>query len=554
MPSVKDAVWRLRDISSGISRLYLHGSKGDLLTFSPVSGLDFAGRMHGAITQNYEPDATRAFATHILDAAALLDAGCEATLAADEGLSAALAGIGSGASPSVESAGSAPVVVNPSTGRFANAAAVAGPQFSLPALNAMFTATIPSHALAASAQWSTTAEQLSTAVAALDEVVDLLAPSSVTSWVQAAIERVHRIQWAGATYAAHATALAGHTTSLGTAAQAHQALTAAAHGTWLALPTMEQKLAFEQAYLTPFATHLTTSLTPSNPGFNQLLPPLAEMPVTAIPAGGVSAPEVPSFTATTLPTVVAAAFEKAGFGDLARAATPTDIVGAVTSGAGEVTPDLVEALSAGASPTHAAALASPTLSPSLAPNIGSGPSLGTMPGGGFGAIPGLGASTGAGAGANMVPRLHMPGFTRPHSAGVAGASPDGNALGRASKYGMGAPGAFGDAGLGARRAPAGSLGAPVGGSGANVNRGVDGGATSGSGMNAGSSAGARGGHVVPAGGGMPGVRGDKERTSRKVKAVTSAVERDGNIRALLGRAPALMPSVIGDNVRQPLPK
>lgn len=35
----------------------------------------------------------------------------------------------------------------------------------------------------------------------------------------------------------------------------------------------------------------------------------------------------------------------------------------------------------------------------------------------------------------------------------------------------------------------------------------------------------------------------------KVKTVTSAVERDGNLRALLGEAPLTLPDVIGFNVR-----
>ncbi|MCT1413294.1 hypothetical protein M3G08_01090, partial [Corynebacterium sanguinis] len=38
---------------------------------------------------------------------------------------------------------------------------------------------------------------------------------------------------------------------------------------------------------------------------------------------------------------------------------------------------------------------------------------------------------------------------------------------------------------------------------------------------------------------------------RRVRAVTSAVERNGNLRALLGDAPAVLPDVIGDDVRTP---
>ena len=41
----------------------------------------------------------------------------------------------------------------------------------------------------------------------------------------------------------------------------------------------------------------------------------------------------------------------------------------------------------------------------------------------------------------------------------------------------------------------------------------------------------------------------QDRGAAKVKTVTSAVERDGNLRALLGEAPLLLPGIIGHNVR-----
>lgn len=41
----------------------------------------------------------------------------------------------------------------------------------------------------------------------------------------------------------------------------------------------------------------------------------------------------------------------------------------------------------------------------------------------------------------------------------------------------------------------------------------------------------------------------REKNSAKVRTVTSAVERDGNLKALLGDAPLLLPSIIGHNVK-----
>lgn len=54
--------------------------------------------------------------------------------------------------------------------------------------------------------------------------------------------------------------------------------------------------------------------------------------------------------------------------------------------------------------------------------------------------------------------------------------------------------------------------------------------------------------VGPAGAASNRSRG-REKASTKVRTVTSAVERDGNLKALLGDAPLLLPSIIGHNVK-----
>ena len=54
--------------------------------------------------------------------------------------------------------------------------------------------------------------------------------------------------------------------------------------------------------------------------------------------------------------------------------------------------------------------------------------------------------------------------------------------------------------------------------------------------------------VGPAGAASNRSRG-REKNSAKVRTVTSAVERDGNLKALLGDAPLLLPSIIGHNVK-----
>lgn len=62
--------------------------------------------------------------------------------------------------------------------------------------------------------------------------------------------------------------------------------------------------------------------------------------------------------------------------------------------------------------------------------------------------------------------------------------------------------------------------------------------------------GGRGAAVAAGPAGATGNRGrGREKASTKVRTVTSAVERDGNLKALLGDAPLLLPSIIGHNVK-----
>ena len=477
-----------------------------------------------------------------------------------------------------------PALVNATTGRFANAAPVAGPQFSLPGLNSQFSSTFPQQASNASTQWMQTSQFLTETVASLDGAKASLGSSATTSWVQAAIERINQIQWAGGTYAGHAEALAGHTANLAAVAQANQINTAVAHGTWLMLPTMEQKIAFERAYLAPFAPNLTTSLVPVNPVFNQLLPPLSDMPGDEYKPEAVSVPRTPEFEKTPLPRVVADALSQRGFNDLARASTPTEVIEQFDA----ITPDTLGALSEGATPTQAAAVAAPSMPPTLNPGAGLGA-------GGTG-WPGNGA-TGVG-GASTAPLMAGNGAFGP---GLASAAQ------RGAPAGLGAPGAVprgGTAGAWAGGVPNPGVGRPLGGRlpapgggvglhggsfgaggfpgavGGGAGKGARTGGVPGTGVGGGIPGAGVGGPGAGAGGssrvaGVPGASGasansnparaypvggpagaasrgvERDRKANRVKAVTSAVERDGNLRALLGEAPALLPDVIGDNVKQP---
>ena len=97
------------------------------------------------------------------------------------------------------------------------------------------------------------------------------------------------------------------------------------------------------------------------------------------------------------------------------------------------------------------------------------------------------------------------------------------------------------------------------GAGAGMRPGVGGGLVSGTGGGEGAAA-ARGGNAGRSTGGaraygpMMGMRGGKDSEKKRVKSVTTQVERDPNKRDLLGEPPAVVPGVIGDWVREVEPE
>ncbi|XLN85120.1 hypothetical protein ACKFRS_04745 [Corynebacterium tuberculostearicum] len=127
----------------------------------------------------------------------------------------------------------------------------------------------------------------------------------------------------------------------------------------------------------------------------------------------------------------------------------------------------------------------------------------------------------------------------------------GNALGGGSGVRAGLGNALGG-GSGVRA----GLGSGAGnGAGAGMRPGVGGGLVSGTGGGEGAAA-ARGGNAGRSTGGaraygpMMGMRGGKDSEKKRVKSVTTQVERDPNKRDLLGEPPAVVPGVIGDWVRE----
>ena len=154
---------------------------------------------HGRVSSVSRPEALKALAAHVLDAAVLLEANLDSVVGADGAFSHMVGSIGLanvwGASASaVDVDMKLAQVENPSTNPFVFGRPVAGFVASLPVLHGQFQATDPSRALSEAAAWESTAVKVSEVVSRLDAVVAALGSSAETSWVDKAIERVRRIQ------------------------------------------------------------------------------------------------------------------------------------------------------------------------------------------------------------------------------------------------------------------------------------------------------------------------------------------------------------------------
>ena len=530
-------------------------------SFSQVSGLDESGSMHSAIRSDSEPEATKGLAQHFANAVDLLSAQLVGYEMADMSFADVLGSVGQ----SVMGRSFDAVIDNVSTEQpvvknFDATSPVAGKPFSLDTLNMELIGTDVASMSGMSADWADTAATIGDALSYIPGAVADLQGSAETESIAKAIENLGQIETAGGEYMANASALSAHTASLVTVTEANALQVAAALAVLRATPSPGVAKSFEEAFLAAFSPKLTTELVPVTPLFTQLLPELGAPNGNGTNQSGSLASGTPTFEDTPLPKIVQQALSNAGYRDLAYASTPTQVVEQF----GRPNPDMLQSIAAGATPTQAASAAAPTMPPSLTGLAGG---AGSGAGAGAGAMgTGIGqlGSVGAGAGTGL--------------AGVGGAagSGAGGALGAGGSGGFGGPAMspLGGAGRGAAGVGAGGLGGARGGSG--VPGALCGGRLGGFGAGAGSGMGTgavgqgtntfvgggaagggqAGGRGAVAGG--PGMYGAGRRGAGvgsgkrgKVQAVTSAVEREGNLKALLGEAPEVVPGVIGAWVRQP---
>ncbi|MFC3796885.1 hypothetical protein ACFOQJ_06815 [Corynebacterium tuscaniense] len=311
----------------------------------------------------------------------------------------------------------------------------------------------------------------------------------------------------------------------------------------------------EQSYLSGYGPQLTVELVPTVPPFDMLLPPLGSVSGGVVDGGGAGA-LIPEFKKQALSPVVRDALDHAGWGDVAHATTPAEIVEQV----GKPNPDLLDLIASGATPTQVASATAPSLPPvgalggaltggagAAAGALTGGAGAGALAGGAASAVGGLGAAGAVGGLGGAMPltgrgAAGLSGGVGSGAGGRAGAGAGGSgALGARGGFST-PPGAGGGAGTGGV-GPAPGNGPGAGGVGAGSP-----GASPRTGGAAGAGAGGYG--VGPAAGAGRGGRNGQQKRGR-VQAVTSAVEHEGNLKALLGEAPEVVPGVIGAWVREP---
>lgn len=577
---VQSAASKLVSAADTLSGEAFMSGFGLIRSFSQVSGLDESGSMHSTIRSDNEPEATKGLAQHLANAVDLLTAQLTGYQMADNSFADVLGNVGQSVmGKSLEAVIENVSTEQPTMNNFTATNPVAGKPFSLDTLNTELIATDVASMSGMSSDWADTAATIGEALSYIPGAIGDLQGSAETESIAKAIENLGQIETAGGEYMANASALSTHTASLVTVTEANALQVAAALAVARAIPNASLAKTFEETFLTAFSPKLTTELVPVTPLFTQLLPELGAPNGNGTNQSGTAGSGTPTFEDTPLPKIVQQALSNAGYRDLAYASTPSQVVEQF----GRPNPDMLQSIAAGATPTQAATAAAPSMPPSLTGLTGGGAGAGVGAGGGAGAgLPGMGqlGSLGAGAGTGLAggagagaaagigpggsggfggPAMAPLGGAGRGAAGSAGGF--GGALG-AARGGAGLSGAGGGGrlgGVGGVGAGAGAVAGPIGGFGAGSGAGMgtgavgQGGNTFVGGGQAGNGAGARG--AVAGGPGMYGAghRGAGANGGKrgKVQAVTSAVEREGNLKALLGEAPEVVPGVIGDWVRQP---
>ncbi|WP_141764963.1 hypothetical protein [Corynebacterium sp. HMSC034A01] len=586
------------------------GTWQSLSRFSTAGGLDEAGERLSPIGDERAPEANQAIALYLKHTADNLWLALTNTQQTDESFSgmmgsllAPLGGPAAALTPMYSQGFQQLKAADPKTNTFDNAAVSSASESSLLGAEMNLNLTNTSLAYSASDFWTSNAQLIEDAMDELNGVHHALSSSADTIWIQEAMKKVTQIQNAGLEYVANSRSLANHTEALGMAADSESMYASAAAAAYHAAEDPKIKAQIETDYLGSYSTRVTSGLQPAIPAFNRLLPEAGKLPSTPYASTDVPAPAATSYTPTELPPGLQEVLTNRGYGDLAHAKSPAEVIQQY----GRPTPETFERIAAGAAPTQSASAVIAPPAPSaagsfatstpaspanpLTPTIGAASGapqtnaststagtgtagLGLAPGnavaGGRGVASGHGTSTGlansprtspgTGAGAGMSTGVSG-GFANGRGLGAganggAGSQQSASSLGSGIGAGAGTgaeAGSSNGTGQGANGMRPGIGGAGAGGTGAGGTGAHGAGSSYVAGANGAASQnghGARGGAFAagPMAAGANRGRG-RDKSGSKVRTVTSAVERDGNLKALLGDAPLLLPTVIGHNVR-----
>ena len=558
---VNAAVRDLMAVAQGSVRSAGFGAANAASTFSAVSGLREAGEKHGAIYSEHAPLAPDAFTGNVKSSAKVLKVCLDNTVMADDSIAGIVNAVGLSGTPGLSGLGSnlgmssaAAVAKSYKTQPFNNSSVYASTDGSFESLvsNILTTNTAIPSGLASN--WTSNAQRIYEMVEAIAPAIASLESSAETEFVAQAIARLQLIQAAGSEYAANSAALAGNNTGLAALASSSQLMAAAAQAAAIAAEAVSPAAvkAVKESFVSSYPMYVNSYLPATNPTFVKLLPDLTDVTGSDFSISGPPAPTAPEFADAPMPAGLASIFANNGYTDLANARGPQDVLQQF----GKPNPDMLNAIASGATPTQVASAQAPTLPPqgalnapaaNVAPGAGLHGGLASGAGGLSGATTGAASAAGSGVGAGQgafggMPMggtggggRHRAGSLHQQSAGFgssAGAGA-GSATGFGSNPGLAGGGAGGFAG----RPGTGS----TGGFGGQTSAA----SAAGSSTNTAGQQGQRGGFM-----GAPMSQGrGKDDKKQRPKAVTSAVEREGNIHALLGDAPLVNPGVIGFNVR-----
>ncbi|WCZ34218.1 hypothetical protein CIHUM_03915 [Corynebacterium ihumii] len=591
---VENAVQHLRKISSTIARTRTSSNLLPLSGFSNAGGLDEAGERLSPIGDERAPEANQAIALYLKHTADNLWLALTNTQQTDESFSgmmgSLLAPLGHSAqalTPMYSQGFQQLKAADPETQTFDNTAVSSASETSLLGAEMNLNLTNTSLAYSASDFWNSNAQLIADAMDELNGVHHALSSSADTVWIQEAMKKLTQIQNAGLEYVANSRSLANHTEALGMTADSESMYAAAAAAAYAAAEDPKIKRQIESDYLGSYSVRVPSGLQPAIPAFNRLLPEAGKLPSTPYASTDVPAPATTSYTPTELPPGLQEVLTSRGYGDLAHAKSPAEVIQQY----GRPTPETFERIAAGAAPTQSASAvlappapsaagslststpASPvnTATPTISgfsgtphTNAAASPANAGTGAAGLGLAPGNAVAGGRSAASGRSNSAGLANNARPNAGGAI-ATGSGAVSGFANGRGFGAaPGAGRGAGTGSGAGFNAGAGSHAGtGQGVNGMRPGIGGAGAG-GTGAGSSYaaagangaasnnahGARGGAFAagPMAAGANRGRG-RDKSGSKVRTVTSAVERDGNLKALLGDAPLLLPAVIGHNVR-----